>query len=109
MLLLRSSRNYTITVEKQGFKTLQKTKNALQVGGTINSRRGAGIGSVSETVTVTGGTEQLQTAKRHDGKRGRAESNRSVAAQRAQSANPVVAGARRGAEVGGRRRIGSAR
>src|SRR5947207_12991440 len=24
--------NYTITVEKQGFKTLQKTNNALQVG-----------------------------------------------------------------------------
>src|SRR5713101_5446163 len=27
--------NYTITIEKQGFKTLQKTSNALQVGKTL--------------------------------------------------------------------------
>src|SRR5216684_6249262 len=54
--------NYTVTVEKQGFKTLQKTKNALEVGTPLTVDAALEVGSVSETVTVTGGTEQLQTA-----------------------------------------------
>src|SRR6267142_5287052 len=54
--------NYTITVEKQGFKTLQKTHNALQVGEPLTVDAALEVGAVSETVTVTGGTEQLQTA-----------------------------------------------
>ncbi len=54
--------NYTITVEKQGFKTLQKTKNALEVGTPLTVDAALEVGAVSETVTVTGGTEQLQTA-----------------------------------------------
>src|ERR1700704_5675388 len=54
--------NYTISIEKQGFKTLQNTKNALEVGTPLTVDAALEIGSVSETVTVTGGTEQLQTA-----------------------------------------------
>src|SRR5258707_15127138 len=54
--------NYTIAVEKQGFKTLQKTKNALEVGTPLTVDAALEVGAVSETVTVTGGTEQLQTA-----------------------------------------------
>jgi len=54
--------NYTVTIEKQGFKTLQKTKNALEVGEPLTVDAGLEVGAVSETVTVTGGTEQLQTA-----------------------------------------------
>ncbi len=54
--------NYTITVEKQGFKTLQKTQNAVEVGEPLRVDAALEIGQVSETVTVTGGTEQLQTA-----------------------------------------------
>src|SRR3989449_9852965 len=54
--------NYTVTIEKQGFKTLQKTSNALQVGEPLIVDGALEIGQVSETVTVTGGSEQLQTA-----------------------------------------------
>ncbi len=54
--------NYTITFEKQGFKTLQKTHNALEVGTPLTADAALEVGAVSETVTVTGGTEQLQTA-----------------------------------------------
>jgi len=53
---------YTITVEKQGFKTLQNTKNVLEVGTPLTVDAALEVGAVSETVTVTGGTEQLQTA-----------------------------------------------
>src|ERR1043165_4526907 len=53
---------YTITVEKQGFKTLQKTNNALQVGEPLTVDGALEIGQVSETVTVTGGAEQLQNS-----------------------------------------------
>src|SRR5882724_537787 len=53
---------YTITIEKQGFKTLQKTNNSLQVGEPLIVDGSLEIGQVSETVTVSGGTEQLQTA-----------------------------------------------
>jgi hypothetical protein len=53
---------YTITIEKQGFKTLQKTNNALQVGEPLVVDGSLEVGSVSETVTVQSGAEQLQTA-----------------------------------------------
>src|SRR5256714_10477181 len=54
--------NYTITVEKQGFKTLQQKSNALQVGEPLTVDGALEIGQVSETVTVTGGAEQLQNS-----------------------------------------------
>src|SRR5262249_25437137 len=54
--------NYTITVEKQGFKTLLKPNNALQVGEPLVVDGSLEVGSVSETVTVQSGAEQLQTA-----------------------------------------------
>src|SRR6266536_3955930 len=44
--------NYTITVEKQGFKTLQKTNNALEVGIPLTVDLALEVGQVSETVTV---------------------------------------------------------
>ena len=53
---------YTITVEKQGFKTLQKTNNVLEVGIPLTVDVGLEVGLVSETVNVQGGLEQLQTA-----------------------------------------------
>ncbi len=53
---------YTITVEKQGFKTLQKTGNVLEVGTPLAVDLALEIGQVSETVTVTGGQEQLQNS-----------------------------------------------
>src|SRR5712691_2798620 len=53
---------YTITVEKQGFKTLQKTKNVLEVGIPLTVDVALEVGLVSETVTVQSGLEQLQTA-----------------------------------------------
>ncbi len=54
--------NYTISVEKSGFKTFRKTGNALEVGTPLTVDATMEVGQVSETVTVTGGTEQLQTA-----------------------------------------------
>src|SRR5437763_7650626 len=54
--------NYTITVEKQGFKILQKTKNALEVGTPLVVDAAMEVGSVTETVTVTGGAEQLNSS-----------------------------------------------
>src|SRR5258707_4819175 len=60
--LFRSVGNYTISVEKSGFKTLQKTHNALEVGTPLTVDAALEVGSVTEPVTVTGGTEQLQTA-----------------------------------------------
>src|SRR5438309_9907568 len=53
---------YTITVEKQGFKTLQKTNNVLEVGSPLTVDVALEVGQVSETVTVQSGLEQLQTA-----------------------------------------------
>src|SRR2546422_2552704 len=53
---------YTITVEKQGFKTLQKTNNVLEVGIPLTVDVALEVGQVSETVNVQGGLEQLQTA-----------------------------------------------
>src|SRR5260370_28367636 len=54
--------NYTITVEKTGFKPFTKTGNALEVGTPLTVDAAMEVGQVSETVTVTGGTEQLQPA-----------------------------------------------
>jgi hypothetical protein len=54
--------NYTISVEKSGFKIFKKTGNALEVGTPLTVDATMEVGQVSETVTVTGGTEQLQTA-----------------------------------------------
>ena len=54
--------NYTITIEKQGFKTLQKTNNTLQVGEPLVVDGSLEVGAVTETVTVQSGVEQLQTA-----------------------------------------------
>jgi hypothetical protein len=54
--------NYTITVEKQGFKALQKTTNALEVGTPLTIDISLEVGSVEEKVTVVGGTEQMNTA-----------------------------------------------
>src|SRR5207302_1720082 len=53
---------YTITVEKQGFKTLQKINNVLEVGIPLTVDVALEVGQVSETGTVQGGAEQLQTA-----------------------------------------------
>src|SRR5438876_1930474 len=53
---------YTITVEKQGFKTLQKTDNVLEVGTPLTVDAALEVGQVSETVTIQSGAEQLQTA-----------------------------------------------
>src|SRR5438874_2690269 len=53
---------YTISVEKQGFKTLQKTGNILEVGTPLAVDLALEIGQVSEMVTVTGGQEQLQNS-----------------------------------------------
>jgi hypothetical protein len=54
--------NYTITVEKQGFKTIQKTNNALEVGTPLTVDLGLEVGAVEEKVTIVGGAERLQTA-----------------------------------------------
>src|SRR5207249_6089753 len=52
---------YTITVEKQGFKTLQKTDNVLEVGTPLTVDVALEVGQVSETVNVQGGLEQLRS------------------------------------------------
>src|SRR5205809_3930142 len=54
--------NYTISVEKSGFKTFKKTGNVLEEGTPLTVDATMEVGQVSETVTVTGGAEQLQTA-----------------------------------------------
>jgi hypothetical protein len=53
--------DYTITIEKQGFKKFQKTNNALEVGTPLAVDAAMEVGQLSEVVTVQGGTEQLQT------------------------------------------------
>src|SRR5437879_4149105 len=53
---------YTITVEKQGFKTLQRTNNRLEVGTPLAVDVALEVGQVSETVSVQAGAEQLQTS-----------------------------------------------
>lgn len=53
---------YTVTVERQGFKRFQKTNNALEINTPLTVDATLEAGQVTETVTVTGGVEQLQTA-----------------------------------------------
>jgi hypothetical protein len=52
---------YTITVERSGFKTVQRTKNELQINTPLAVDVVLEAGQVSEVVTVQGGAEQLQT------------------------------------------------
>jgi hypothetical protein len=54
--------DYTITVEKAGFKTAKQTGNALSVNTPLNVDIALATGEVSEVVTVQAGEEQLQTA-----------------------------------------------
>src|SRR6266699_1396306 len=54
--------NYTVSVEQAGFKKSQKTGNKLEVNTPLTVDIVMEVGPVSETVTVTGGAEQLQTA-----------------------------------------------
>jgi len=53
--------NYTFTVERQGFKTFEKTGNALEVGTPLTVDLSLQVGDVAEKVTVVAGTETLQT------------------------------------------------
>lgn len=53
---------YTITAEKTGFKTLQRTGNILEVGTPLTVDLTLEVGQVSETVNVQASTEQIQTA-----------------------------------------------
>ncbi|MGH9942590.1 MAG: carboxypeptidase regulatory-like domain-containing protein, partial [Pyrinomonadaceae bacterium] len=53
---------YTVTVERAGFKTVQKTGNALEVNTPLSVDLVLEVGQVSEVVTVQGGAEQLQTS-----------------------------------------------
>src|SRR5712691_645357 len=52
---------YTITVEKQGFKTLQKTNNVLEVNTPLTVNLVLEVGEMSQVVNVEGGYEKLQT------------------------------------------------
>ena len=54
--------NYTITVEKQGFKTFTRTNNVLEVDTPLTVDVVLTPGDVSEVVTVQAGVEQLQTS-----------------------------------------------
>ncbi|MBA3806714.1 MAG: carboxypeptidase regulatory-like domain-containing protein, partial [Acidobacteria bacterium] len=53
---------YSVTVEKSGFKTSKLTGNALQVNTPLTIDLTLATGEVSEVVTVQAGPEQLQTA-----------------------------------------------
>src|SRR6188474_1466280 len=53
---------YTVAVEQSGFKKYQKTGNHLEVNTPLNIEVVMEIGQLTETVTVQGGMEQLQTA-----------------------------------------------
>src|SRR5215216_4286443 len=54
--------DYTVAVEQNGFKKFLKTGNHLEVNTPLTVDMALEIGQVSETVTVQGGPEQLQTA-----------------------------------------------
>ena len=54
--------DYTVTVEQNGFKKSVKTGNHIEVNNPLTVDVVLEIGQVSETVTVQGGPEQLQTA-----------------------------------------------
>ncbi|MCA1628999.1 MAG: carboxypeptidase-like regulatory domain-containing protein [Acidobacteria bacterium] len=53
---------YTVSVERQGFKTAQRTNNQLLVNTPLSVDMVLEAGNVSEVVTVQGGAEQLQTS-----------------------------------------------
>jgi hypothetical protein len=54
--------NYTITVERSGFKTARRTNNALEVNTPLTVDVTLEAGQVSEVVTIQAGAEPLQTA-----------------------------------------------
>jgi hypothetical protein len=54
--------DYAVAVELTGFKKFLKTGNHLEVNTPLNLDVNLEVGQVSETVTVQGGVEQLQTA-----------------------------------------------
>ena len=54
--------NYTVAVELTGFKKFLKTGNHLEVNNPLTMDVTLEVGQVTETVTVQGGPEQLQTA-----------------------------------------------
>src|SRR5206468_3176398 len=54
--------NYTILIEHTGFKKYQKTNNKLEADTPFTLDAALEVGQVTETVTVQGGAEQLQTA-----------------------------------------------
>jgi hypothetical protein len=53
---------YTVTVEKQGFKRFQQTGSVLEVNTPLAVDIVMEIGQVTETVSVQGGSEQLQSS-----------------------------------------------
>src|SRR5215216_3465822 len=54
--------DYTVTVEQNGFKKFVKTGNHLEINNPLTVDVVMEIGQVTETVTVQGDVEQLQTA-----------------------------------------------
>src|SRR5215216_3088965 len=54
--------DYTVTVEQSGFKKFVKTGNHLEINNPLTVDVVMEIGQVTETVTVQGDVEQLQTA-----------------------------------------------
>lgn len=54
--------NYTITVEKTGFKTSKQTGNVLEVNTPLSVDLTLAAGEVAEVVTVQAGAEPLQTS-----------------------------------------------
>ena len=54
--------DYSVAVELTGFKKYLKTGNHLEVNNPLNLDVTLEVGQVTETVTVQGGPEQLQTA-----------------------------------------------
>src|SRR5215467_3195157 len=54
--------DYTVTVEQNGFKKFLKTGNHIEVNNPLTVDVVLEVGQLSETVTVQGGPEQLQTA-----------------------------------------------
>ena len=53
---------YTVTVERNGFKKFVKTGNVLEVNTPLDVNVVLEAGSISETVMVSGGAEQMQTS-----------------------------------------------
>lgn len=54
--------NYTVTVEKQGFKKYQSTKNGVLVNQPATVNAALEVGDVSATVSVQATAEQVQTS-----------------------------------------------